>query len=108
MKRVPFLHKVFSLSSALNDSEIPITNFYSWKEMQTVKCTIWIHFQVLTRRQQMCASFPLWEKLQVLGQLKERLGRRLQFPGNVRTWEYEGLSVFKNQHLQVKCTIGWL
>lgn len=42
--------------------------------MQTAKNTIYIHFKDCNKMQ---ASFSLCEKPQVLGQLKERLGKRL-------------------------------
>lgn len=55
----------------------------------------------------MQASFSLCEKPQVLGQLKERLGKRLYISPEMFTLgNMKGLAVFffLNQHLQVKCT----
>lgn len=77
--------------------------------METVKSAVWIHFKDCNKMQ---ASFSLCEKPQVLGQLKERLGRRLYISPEMFTLgSVKGLSGFKNQHLQVKCTgrqEGWL
>lgn len=75
--------------------------------MQTAKNTIWIHFKDCNKMQ---ASFSLCEKPQVLGQLKERLGKRLYISPEMFTLgNMKGLAGFfflkkKNQHLQVKCT----
>lgn len=92
MNRDRFLHKLFSLSSALNNSEIPIIISNSWKEMQTAKNTIWIHFKDCNKMQ---ASFSLCEKPQVLGQLKERLGKRLYISPEMFTLgNMKGLAVF--------------
>lgn len=71
--------------------------------MQTAKNTIWIHFKDCNKMQ---ASFSLCEKPQVLGQLKERLGKRLYISPEMFTLgNMKGFAVFfLNQHLQVKCT----